>query len=97
MSKQPNAKRWFRLPWYWWMVVLGSLSEVIGTILLFFRINAELRHGNVGSSPHWVNPPYTDFEPFILHFPIRPRWFFFVGAALVFIGCVGVFMSKSRQ
>jgi hypothetical protein len=85
------------ISWRWWALGFGLLSCVVGIILLSFRIKAALRHGNIGSRPDWVNPPYTDFERFILHFPVRPLWFFSVGVALVFIWCIGVFVRKRRE
>ncbi len=67
--------------WHRWTFALGSLLLVIGYALLFFRINAALRHSNLGSSLYWVNPPYTDFERFILD--VSSRWFLLIGAAFL--------------
>jgi len=63
--------------------ISGAVMVVIGLTAGFLRFEAKLRHGNVGSRPDWVDPPYTPFDTFILDFPVSP--FLIAGGALLLV------------
>jgi len=74
------------------VTISGAVIAVIGIIAGFLRFEAELRHGNVGSRPDWVNPPYTPFDTFILGFPVSP--FLIAGGALLLVALAWAVLQK---
>ena len=74
------------------VTICGAVIAVIGIIAGFLRFEAELRHGNVGSRPDWVNPPYTPFDTFILGFPVSPL--LIAGGALLLCSLALAFLQK---
>ena len=74
------------------ITISGAVIVVIGLITGFLRFEAQLRHGNVGSRPDWINPPYTPFDIFILAFPVRP--ILIAGGALLLVAFVWALFRK---
>jgi len=74
------------------IIISGAVIFVIGIIAGFVRIDAELRHANLGSRPDWVNPSYTPFDTFILGLPVRP--FLVTGGGLLLVALVWALFRK---
>jgi len=74
------------------VTVSGAVIVMIGIVAGFLRFEVELRHGNVGSRPDWVDPPYTPFDTFILGFPVSP--FLIAGSALLLAALVWMLFRK---
>jgi hypothetical protein len=60
-----------------------------------FKIGAGLKHGNIGSSPHWIDPPMTDLDRFWISFPVS--WFFYGGAALLLFAIVRAIAAPKKN
>ena len=77
------------------ITVLGTIFLLTGVIFAFLYLEFDLKHGNLGSRPDWVDPPTTSFDRIILHFPIG--WFLIIGAALLIIALIRTAASVLRR
>ena len=67
------------------------LLVAIGSEL--YKLNTELKYGNLGSDPHWVRPTPTTFDAFVLGFPVSAL--IFMAVVLLVIGIVRRFSGSS--
>ena len=77
------------------IAALGIVLSLFGIVSLFFKIGAGLKHGNVGSSPHWIDPQMTDLDRFWISFPVS--WFFYGGAALLLFAIVRAIAAPKKN
>jgi hypothetical protein len=49
---------------------LGAAVFLTGLVAFYFKTNSELKFSNLGSRPDFVPPVPTDFDHFILQFPV---------------------------
>ena len=67
------------------------LLVAIGSEL--YKLNTELKYGNLGSDPHWVRPTPTTFDAFVLGVPVSAL--IFMAVVLLVIGIVRKFSGSS--
>jgi hypothetical protein len=77
------------------VVALGMLSLLIGIVSGILYVDSALKHGNVGSDPYWVDPPTTNFDRFILHFPVA--WFLIFGFSLLVIALISALLAWASR
>ena len=51
-------------------MICGGLVLLIAIGAEVYKVNTELKYGNLGSDPHWVRPTPTAFDEFVLGFPV---------------------------
>jgi ribose/xylose/arabinose/galactoside ABC-type transport system permease subunit len=77
------------------VATLGGVLLLMGIVSLYFSIGAQLRHGNLGSSPYWIDPSMTDSERFWISFPTG--WFLCGGAVLLFVAIVRAIAAVDKS